>query len=116
MGEDYQFVSLKQIDGKLVARVVRCEKARTGGQEQELFRQTFSGNTVYLRVKVKAGAICSFSFSADGKKFTEAGESFQAVPGRWIGAKVGFFALRDGVINDAGNADIDWFRIEKLKK
>jgi hypothetical protein len=65
---------------------------------------------------VKAGAICSFSFSADGKKFTEAGESFQAVPGRWIGAKVGFFALRDGVINDAGNADIDWFRIEKLKK
>jgi beta-xylosidase len=115
MGEDYQFVSLKQIDGQMAVRVIRCEKARTGGQEQELFQQTFSGNTVWLRVKVKAGAVCSFSFSADGKKFIEAGDNFQAVPGRWIGAKVGFFALRDGVINDAGNADIDWFRIEKTK-
>ena len=115
MGEDYQYVSLKQEAGKLVARVVNCHGARTGGAEKELFRQEFTGNTVYFRVKVTEGAICSFSFSENGKKFTNAGEPLHAVPGRWIGAKVGFFALRDGVTNDAGNADIDWFRVEKVK-
>jgi len=26
---------------------------------------------------------------------------------------MGFYALRDGTINDAGYADIDWFRVEK---
>lgn len=31
---------------------------------------------------------------------------------RWIGAKVGFFFVRNGIFNDAGSADIDWFRIE----
>ena len=67
-------------------------------------------------MKVKAGAICRFSFSADGRKFTEMGADFSAVPGRWIGAKVGFFALRDGVTNDSGTTDIDWFRVEKIKQ
>ena len=94
--------------------VVRCEKARTGGTEKELFQQPFSGNTIWFRVKVVKGAVCSFSYSADGKKFAEAGEDFNAVPGRWIGAKIGFFALRNGITNDAGNADIDWFRIQKI--
>jgi len=113
MGDSYQFVSLKRLDGKLISRVVKCENAGTGGVEKEFFQKEFPVNTVYFRIKVNGGALCSFSFSIDGKKFTEAGETFHAVPGRWIGAKIGFFALRDGIINDAGNADIDWFRIEK---
>jgi hypothetical protein len=32
--------------------------------------------------------------------------------GVWIGAKFGFFALRDGFINDSGTANIDWVRVE----
>jgi len=113
MGDSYQYISLKSLAGKLVARVVNCTDARTGGLEKELYRNDFSGSVVYFRVKVRKGAVCSFSFSQDGKKFINAGTGFQAVPGRWIGAKIGFFALRDGIINDAGNADIDWFRVEK---
>ncbi len=55
----------------------------------------------------------TFQFSADGNSFKTAGTGFEAKPGRWIGAKIGFFAIRDGITNDAGTADIDWFRIEK---
>jgi len=112
MGEDYQFISLKRINGKLSVRVVKCKNARTGGKEQELFSEDFTGFEIYFRVKVEKGAVCKFSFSADGKNFREAGSVFEAKPGRWIGAKTGFFALRDGVTNDAGTVDIDWFRIE----
>jgi hypothetical protein len=41
------------------------------------------------------------------------GNAFKAREGKWIGAKVGFYAVREGIINDAGSADIDWFRVEK---
>lgn len=36
----------------------------------------------------------------------------KAREGKWIGAKVGFFFVRNGRFNDAGSADIDWLRIE----
>ena len=113
MGEDYQFISLKKLNDKLVVRVVKCEKARTGGKETELFSQEFGSSEIYFQIKVEKGAKCTFSFSSDGKKFTNAGSEFSAKPGRWIGAKVGFFALREGITNDSGTVDIDWFRKEK---
>jgi hypothetical protein len=36
---------------------------------------------------------------------------FQAEPGRWTGAKAGLFCSRNTAINDAGFADVDWFRV-----
>jgi len=116
MGEDYQYIKLEQENKQLMVKTVSCHDARKGNPEKEIFQQKFTGPTAYFRVKVREGAVCNFSFSADGKNFTEAGEKFHAVPGRWIGAKVGLFALRNGKINDAGNADVDWFRIEKIEK
>jgi beta-xylosidase len=114
MGDSYQYISLIQKGGKLMVRVVRCKEARKGGEEEVLFEEKVENNTIYLRIEVNKGAECSFSFSENGRRFKTVGETFQAVEGRWIGAKIGYFALRDGMINDAGNADIDWFRVEPL--
>ena len=66
---------------------------------------------IILIVNREPGAICRFSYSIDGNEFTDAGDSFPARQGMWIGAKVGFFALRDGFTNDAGSIDLNWFRI-----
>ena len=68
--------------------------------------------TVYLRVKVAKGAVCTFAYSLDGKKYTAAGEPFTARQGKWIGAKVGLFCVtpNDG---NRGWADVDWFRVTK---
>lgn len=112
MGDSYQYISLKRINGKLQVRVVRCIDARTGGNEEVLFEEFYNGNTVYFKVQITKGALCQFSFSENGRQFKNIAESFKAVPGRWIGAKVGYFALREGIINDAGTVDIDWFRVE----
>lgn len=111
MGEDYQYISLKKADDKMFVKVVRCEDARTGGTEKELFSEQFEGSDIWFRIKVDEGAVCSFSYSTDGKNFREVGEEFQAKPGRWIGAKIGYFALREGITNDSGTVDIDWFRV-----
>lgn len=65
---------------------------------------------VYLRVKVDSGAMCTFYYSLDGKKYHRAGEPFKARQGKWIGAKVGLFSVVPGDA-DRGWADIDWFRV-----
>ncbi len=75
---------------------------------------------VYLRVKVKAtphkgdvdDAVCTFSYSLDGRKFIPIGEKFTAVQGKWIGAKFGFFCTRTAPKNDSGWMEIDWIRVE----
>jgi hypothetical protein len=69
--------------------------------------------TFYLRVAVESDAMCQFSLSEDGKTFTPVGAAFKAREGKWIGARVGLFFIRGGKFNDAGSADVDWFRIER---
>ena len=115
MGKDYQYISLKRDQEKLFVRVVRCEGADKQNSEQVLYSKEIDNPAIYFRVRVEADALCRFSYSTNGNIFIEAGEPFKASPGLWIGAKIGFFALRDGFINDAGNVDIEWFRFEKNK-
>jgi len=50
--------------------------------------------------------------NCDGTNFMSAGEPFTARPGRWIGAKLGLFAIRSGAAAENGYADFDWFRVE----
>jgi beta-xylosidase len=113
MGQNYQSIALKREAGKLVLYVVRCIGADRGTAPEKIFSEPFSGAAIYLRIKVEKGAICSYSYSSDGKVFSPAGNNFAAMQGRWIGAKVGIYAMREGSINDAGTVDIDWFRLEK---
>ena len=57
-----------------------------------------------------------FTLVGDGyedKIFSEVGGVFKAASDIWTGAKIGFFALRSGFINDAGSVDNDWFRIKQ---
>jgi hypothetical protein len=61
---------------------------------------------------VSAGAVCRFSYSNGGADFSPIGEPFTARPGRWIGAKVGLFAVRNAPGGEYGYADYDWFRVE----
>ena len=113
MGLDYSFLCLKQEDGKLFLSQKTALKADKKGIESESKRIAIKDKTIYLQVKVKAGGICNFFYSEDGQKFNSVGDSFTAREGKWIGAKIGFLALREGIINDAGSVAIDWFRITK---
>lgn len=113
MGLDYSYLKVKQTAGQLSISQVICKNADKKGKETESESIKLKSNTFYLQVKVKAGGIYNFFYSEDGKKFTAVGTDFTAKEGKWIGAKLGFLALRNGNINDAGNVNIDWFRITK---
>ena len=113
MGLDYSYLKVKQTAGQLSISQVICKNADKKGKETESDSFKLKSNTFYLQVKIKAGGICSFFYSEDGKKFTAIGTDFTAREGKWIGAKLGFLALRNGNINDAGSVRIDWFRVTK---
>lgn len=112
MGLDYAYVSVKKKpEGLFISQTV-AKDAPSGAKGVESAGQPLKNNTFYLRVKVEKDAVCYFSYSADGTKFASIGEPFTARPGRWIGAKVGLFAVRTGRTRETGYADFDWFRIE----
>jgi beta-xylosidase len=111
MGLDYGRIAIKRESGKLEVHSAICKQADKGAKEEITEPKPVDSATIYFRVQVRKSAECSFSYSTDGVSFSSIGNLFKAREGKWIGAKVGFYALRNGVINDAGSADIDWFRI-----
>ena len=111
MGLSYANIGIRhKKDGDyLVYSIVK--NADRGEEEKEQTITKVTSPTIYLRVSVAKGAVCSFSYSFDGTKFQSAGDAFTATPGKWIGAKVGIYCTRNTQINDSGYADFDWFRV-----
>jgi beta-xylosidase len=113
MGLDYGRIAIRRENGKFAIQSAVCKQADKGAKEELVIGSVVESNTLWLRVQVAKGAESSFSYSTDGVSFTSVGSLFKAREGKWIGSKVGFYAIREGIINDAGSADIDWFKIEK---
>lgn len=113
MGLDYSYLGVTNTGGNLYISQATAKDADKGNQETETAPIELKNKEFYLRVQVAENAMCSFSFSTDGKNFMPVGNAFKARAGKWIGAKVGLFFTRPGKFNDAGTADVDWFRFEK---
>jgi beta-xylosidase len=116
MGMSYAGIVLQsQHDSIFIKRVV-CIGAEEGNAETVINIDKVKQSDIYFRITMYKGGLCSFGYSYDGKSFTKAGDDFQAVQGRWIGAKVGLFSTGSQKSNDCGYADVDWFRVEPLTK
>lgn len=90
---------------------------------------SYEGAEAYLRLKVMPRErkddvpelTATFWYSPDGKKWTQltpsgslSGRSdyvFTGRPGKWIGAKFGFFCNRLASKNDSGWMEIDWIKV-----
>ena len=125
MGWDYSWIGVEKQGEKFLLKQAVCKDAEQGNLEQvstlavlEPSRKFEAGlfpnyeREIYIRVHVGKGAYCRFSYSLDGKKFTEAGTLFKARQGKWIGAKVGMFSVTPHG-KERGWLDVDWFRVEK---
>lgn len=64
---------------------------------------------ITLRVEIKAGGLCAFSYATNGE-FHRLPELFQAREGEWIGAKVGLYSLQLAAAPGGGHADFRYFR------
>lgn len=125
MGWDYSWIGVEKQEEKFLLKQAVCKDAEQGNLEQvstlavlEPSRKFEAGlfpnyeREIYIRVRVGKEAYCRFSYSLDGKKFTEAGTLFKARQGKWIGAKVGMFSVTPHG-KERGWVDVDWFHVEK---
>ena len=113
MGLDYSYIRIKRIDGKFYISQIVCLNADKKTNEEELSRTEIKNKDLFLRVKISEDGSAMFSYSEDQKNYRKIGEIFSIKEGKWIGAKIGFLALRENFINDAGYTNIDWIRFEK---
>ena len=114
MGMDYSALKLKQVGGKFFLSHTIAKEVDKKGTEKESTPIPIQHNIVFFRVQVMQNGICTFFYSENGTDFKPIGTPFSAKEGKWIGAKIGFVALRNGFINDAGNVKLDWIRFNKL--
>ena len=128
MGYNYEAIAFEQKEDGTYLVALTGEKANKGGEQkvaQEMKLDIEPGQDVYFRVQVKRVGVkkpmqkadykaeATFSWSLDGKKFTNFGPVLNVTEGHWIGAKVGLFSSRPWVSNDCGWMDVDWFRVTK---
>lgn len=119
MGWDYCRFGLEKRGDDFVLQLVRCTDAEQGGAESitdiALVSPTRVYNAglypnlecdMYLRLTVKKGASCRFSYSLDGKKYIDAPGEFKARAGKWIGAKTGFYSITPAATSEKGWIDI----------
>lgn len=125
MGWDYSWIGVEKQGEKFLLKQAICKDAEQGNLEQvstlavlEPSKKFEAGlfpnfeREIYIRVRVGKEAYCRFSYSLDGKKFTEAGTLFKARQGKWIGAKVEMFSVTPHG-KERGWVDVDWFHVEK---
>jgi beta-xylosidase len=132
-GIDYAYLSLKKNQDGLMVFFNKCLNAESGNPEQTSVGIKVQNSTAYFRVNVKnikpggtdflkynnaenspeGNSLCTFSYSFDNVNYQIVDDPFAAKKGKWVGAKVGIFAIRKGKTYETGYADFDWFRIEK---
>ncbi len=121
MGRDYARLSVQKRGEDFVVALIECDEAEAGspetvkGESAPFAAHKYSAGLhpvydceAWLRVKVGADGVCRFSYSLDGKKYTDIGTPFKAREGKWIGAKLGVYSV------DFGSADRGWIDIDEF--
>jgi beta-xylosidase len=111
-GYNYAWIGVRRTAQGLRLSLTTCQDANRNGIEKEAAGLQIDAGTLWLRVAISEGGRCRFSYRLDDQKFISLGGEFTGSKGRWIGAKVGLFAVAAPGASKAGYADFDWFHVE----
>lgn len=115
MGMDYAVLQVTSTQEGIQLALAVCEDAADLKSEEIVASVHLKGKDAWLRVEVQDGGICRFAYSENGTGFTPVGEPFKAREGKWIGAKVGLFAVTAQPTGLHGYAVFDYFSIKKYE-
>ena len=115
MGQDYAALVVERDrrgDG-LTLKYIHCEDARRGTVETVIKAVILPADIGKLRFRaeVETGGRTVFSWASETGEFQPFEKTFQAMQGRWIGAKIGLFVENKGILGEKGWIDFDYFRI-----
>ena len=107
LGYSYAGIAIRRCEGVLLLE--QFSRDADSAENQGAIYETVAGldGPIWLRTEVQSNAICSFSYSLDGRAYSPVGRSIVATPGIWIGAKVGIFSNGNN-----SYAEFESFRIE----
>ena len=112
LGVQYAWLGLHKIGAVTQLALSRCETPALACEERVELLPVAVNGPVHLRARVDEGAQVQFSYSLDGVAYTAAGQPFQAVAGRWVGAQVGLMSLAaEGPADRQSYIDVDYFRV-----
>jgi beta-xylosidase len=115
-GFNYAWIGVRRIAQGLRLSMTSCQEANHGGIEREIAGLAIAGGRLWLRATISEGGRGRFSYSFDNQKFIPLGGEFIGSKGRWVGAKVGLFAVAAPDATGTGFADFDWFHVEPLER
>lgn len=126
MGLDYSALVVKRVGDEFQLQQITCKSADKGKPETVKVLATLKPSDrdtieydpaiyrdIYLRLTVKEGALMTFSYSLNGKKYTKVGDEFKMREGKWIGAKFGYIAEEPFGKGISGFVNVDWMRVTK---
>ncbi len=112
LGMDYSAIELFKTSEGTVLRQTICIDADKSGNERTIDSLNYNNNSeIYLRIYVSEEAYCSFAYSGDGNDYQVFGKTFKAAAGRWVGARIGLFAVHESDNSGNGYTDFDWIKI-----
>ncbi len=109
-GSDYALLSIRKAAGGYMISMATCMGADSGNGEKLRDSIAVTGPTVDFRVEYGNEDSCRCSYSIGDNIFHPLGSTFKAVPGKWVGAKIGVFSVSETGNGRHGDADIDWVR------
>lgn len=112
MGYNYFYLGVERSNGTDKLIYGSCINAVNGELEKVQVLQELQSDSIFMRVTVDREGKGKYGFSEDGVIYTDIEQEFISLPGRWIGAKIGFFSTASDFTNNGGYSDIDWFRVE----
>ncbi len=93
LGSDYACLSLHQRQGGVMLELAFCSNADQDGEETIVAAVPLTQAEVFLKVRVHTGGRCTFAYSLDDLFYMPLAGTFIAAPGKWVGAKIGLYAL-----------------------
>ena len=112
MGLDYASLTISPSPDGFALCLAVCTNADKGCAEETIRTCLLNTGHVFLRIMVTRDGKCWFAYSTDDNNYTKMGGAWHIREGKWVGARIGLFALAVQETGLKGYADFDWFRIK----
>jgi beta-xylosidase len=112
-GQSYASLGLRQQGADLQLVYTTCTPFRPRCTEAETVVLPKAPAALTLRLVMADDAQARLQYSADGKKFTDAGPVFSATKGHWVGAQMGLYSSGASARASGATLDVDYFRVTR---
>lgn len=110
-GYDYAWLAVRRTAEGYQLVLSTCALAQKGGAESAQAEAPLQRSAVDLRVEMRDGARCQFSYREGAGEFRAIGAVFQASSSMWVGGKVGVFASSEPGVRGNGFAVVREFAV-----